>query len=123
VLILEDDIALVNGFQDKLNAVLNELPSGWNMLHLNGSSHYRHLDYSSLVWKVKRLSGAFGYLVNSNFYDTLIELLSRCEKPCDGHYMDIQKDSMCFLSKEKLVKHLDGYSVRAEKVVAYPQLR
>lgn len=44
-------------------------------------------------------------------------------KPCDGYYMDLQREINCYLSKEKLVKHLDGYSVRAEKNVAYPQLR
>lgn len=102
---------------------MEELPCEWNMLYLNGSSHYRQTEYSSLLFRVRRLSGAFGYLVNSNFYDTLIKLLEGGEKPCDGYYMDIQKSSLCFLSREKLVKHLDGYSVRAEKVVAYPQLR
>lgn len=102
---------------------MNELPEDWAMLYLNGSSHYKQRNYSSNLYSVVRLSGAFGYIVNNRYYDILINKLSEMRKPCDGYYMDLQREINCYLSKEKLVKHLDGYSVRAEKNVAYPQLR
>lgn len=122
VLILEDDVTLVEDFANRLDECLSELKE-WNMFYLSGSPPYRSEKYSDKVERVKRVSGAFAYVVNSNFYDTLIELLTKEEKPCDGHYMEIQSVSKCFIAREKLVKHLDGYSVRAEKMVVYPHLR
>ena len=123
VLILEDDVSFVSDFKEKFNCVYSELPESWDMLYLNGSPPYAVRKHSDNLNKVWRLSGAFAYVVNSTFYDTLIAELSKEEKPCDGHYMDLQPKSNCYISRDKLVKHLDGYSVRAEKMVVYPHLR
>lgn len=123
MLILEDDVELCNDFVKRFNLCMDELPENWNMFYLNGTSNYNHRDFSDLLYKVKRISGAFGYVVNSNFYDKLIKLLCEEQKPCDGYYLDAHANANIFLSKQKLVKHKDGFSVRTEKNVAYPHLR
>lgn len=122
VLILEDDVKLAFDFSAKVSALIESVKS-WDMIYLNGSPPYYTTEHNDLLKRVKRLSGAFAYLVHSRFYDMIIETLSESLRPCDGYYMDLQRESECYLSNEKLVKHLDGYSVRAEKIVVYPHLR
>jgi len=112
-------VELVYGFADKLSDVM---AGEWDMIYLNGTTHSK-LPYNDKLFKVRKLSGAFGYLVNERYYDKLIEVLSQDKKPVDGYYMDLQPYSDCYLTKEKLVRHLDGYSVRTEKIVVYPHLR
>jgi len=113
---------VVNGFENKLIHLLGELNS-WDMLYLNGTSHLSKKEFGKWFYVVRKMSGAFGYVVNSRFYDKLIEVLSGDKKLPDLYYMDLQPHHECYLSKEKLVRHLDGYSVRTEKIVVYPHLR
>lgn len=102
---------------------MSELPDDWDMLYFNGSPPFAAIDFSDSLQRVRRLSGAFAYMVSERFYDTLIKTLSEEKKPCDGYYMELQGNANCYLTKKKLVRHLDGYSVRAEKMVVYPHLR
>lgn len=122
VLILEDDVSLAIEFEYKVLSLIDSVKS-WDMIYLRVSPPCNLTEYNSRLKRVRRMSGAFAYLVHSKFYDTLIETLSESLKPCDGYYMDLQRSSEFFVSSEKLVRHLDGYSVRAEKMVVYPHLR
>lgn len=121
VLILEDDVELVSGFNKKLERLLSNI-SKWDMLFLNGSNPVSAVHYNDYWMKIRRLSGAYAYIVHSRFYDVLMDTLSKLNKPVDGYYVDLQKKNLCYLAKERLVKHLDGYSVRAERMAVFPQL-
>lgn len=120
--ICEDDIELVSGFEAKFMQAVKELPEDWAMLYFN-SAMCKLYDYSESLQRVKGLAGGFGYVVNESYYDVLLDTLKGERKPCDGYYKDLQKSIPCYVTKEKLIKHIDGYSVRGEKNVVYPQLR
>lgn len=121
--ICEDDIELVSGFETKFIQAVKELPEEWAMLYFNSGGMCNLYEHSEGLQRVKGLAGGFGYVVNESYYDVLLDTLRKEGKPCDGYYKDLQKSIPCFVTKEKLIKHIDGYSVRAEKNVVYPQLR
>lgn len=118
-MILEDDAVLVKGFEEKLDAVIKELPFDWNALWLNGTETKRGFTISGNLRKVKEMWGTFGYLLNSSFYDVVIEGLEKETKSADGFFTSIQKNNQCFATVKPLVKHRRGVSDIAGVVVSH----
>jgi len=116
VLILEDDAVLVEGFKKKLSAALHELPEDWEALWLNGTETKKGRSFSPYIKTVRAMWGTFGYLLNSSFYDTVIEGLSKEIKSADGFYTSIQSKSRVYATKIPLVKHRVGWSDISETV-------
>jgi hypothetical protein len=119
VLIIEDDIEFVESFIDKLCSAAIELPEGWNALWVGGTDEVKPQPYSDKLTEVVKTWGGFAYIVNANWYDFLIELMSDPIMPCDSYYTNNQKYFSVFKVKEKLVRHVVGISDRAEKLVEY----
>lgn len=109
-MILEDDAVLVSGFVGKLKEALKELPFDWDALWLNGTETKKGFSISPKLRGVKEMWGTFGYLVNSSFYDKIIEGLSKETKSADGFYTSIQKVNKVYATKIPLVKHRKGVS-------------
>lgn len=125
VLILEDDIDFCEGFTEKLNKCLSELPPDWDALHLNGTDHPKAKStfYSELLNKCHHTTGAFGIVINSTIYDYLISLLNEEQKLVDIYYAEAMRKLNWYRTKEKLVLHPAGFSEIKRKFVDYKHLR
>lgn len=107
---------MVSGFKKKLKKVISELPD-WDALWLNGTETEKGIDYSESLNRVRKIWGTFGYIVNSSFYDVLIEGFEKERKSADYYLTSIQKKYNVFSVKKPLVKHRKGISDIAGIVV------
>ena len=137
VLILEDDAQLCHNFDEKLEEVIKELPVDWCILRLHRSSGPvpTFIPHSKNLSRVKGANGAYGWIINSKYYDVVIDALTKnlgvltttkwgtCEKNFDEILIELQQNFPFFQTKENLVFHADGYSDRQERVVRYNLFR
>jgi len=117
VLILEDDAVLVKGFKRKLETALSELPVVWNALWLNGTERKKGFPISKNLKQVIEMWGTFGYVLNSSFYDFVIDGLSKEIKSADGFYTRHQNKNGVYASIIPLVKHRMGFSDISNTVI------
>jgi len=108
-LICEDDIEFQNKFFEKLQKVWIE---DFDMLFLNGTDGLRIVPESFnqnwLRWYEGY--GAFAYIVNSRFYDILIEWLTNHELPTDTVFTMFMQFYKVYKLKVPLVFHKAGKS-------------
>ena len=106
----------MSDFKTRLQVAMSELPEDWEALWLNGTETKKGHSVSPYIKTVRAMWGTFGYLINSSFYDTVIEGLSKEIKSADGFYTSIQKVNRVFATKLPLVKHRVGWSDISETV-------
>lgn len=107
----------MNGFKEKLEVAINELPYDWNALWLNGTETKKGNKISPHLKLVKEMWGTFGYVLNSSFYDLAIDGLEKETKSADGFFTTVQKGNRVFATLLPLVKHRKGVSDIAGVVV------
>ncbi len=126
VLILEDDAQLCQGFDQKLQTALTDLPENWCILRLHQSTdgQPRLVSYTNSLNTVTKCNGTYGWVVNNRYYDIIIQLLTKnlgvlqtdrwgtYEKTFDSILMELQETTPFFQTKENLVFHADGHSDR-----------
>lgn len=125
VLILEDDVYFADGFKEKLDKVMQDLPDNWDALHLGGTDHptRRAKFFTMHLNKCDYTTGAFGIVINETIFDFLIEKISEEKKQVDIYYAELQNKLNWFRTKENLVKHRNGWSTIKEKEVEYKNLQ
>jgi len=107
VLVLEDDAKVVNGFSEKLDNVLSELPSDFDLCYL-GASH------DNQQWKVKvkgcnHISHAdhqwclHGYIVNKDCVKKIIDRAKTMDNSIDGIFVELQETLNTFASNEYII--------------------
>jgi len=119
VLVLEDDITLAEHFDIRLGQALKELPNDWELLYLGGNEIVKGEGYSSLLKRVKKMTGGYGVLVHPRIYDEVLTLMNG-ELLADYVYMQFQKRNKSFATWKPLILHKQGrYSEIKRKVVDY----
>ena len=133
VLIFEDDFVFVennNNVRNKINNALKLLKNNWDVIMLSGNilktenSIYDDLD------KVIDVQTASGYIVNRNYYDTLINNFKEAERhlandedytkwALDQYWKILQPDGNWFIMNPTIGKQKESYSDIENTVVNY----
>lgn len=124
VLILEDDIDFIDGFNDKLNDALLSLPDDWDGLHLNGTDYpsLKSTPYNELLLKCHHTTGAFGIVYNCKSIPKVLQWISKEQKEFDVHIADNMRNAKWFRTRQKLVTHQAGWSEKSCNFVDYKDL-
>lgn len=109
VLILEDDATFVDSALEHISSAFYQLESlNWNMFFLGANLQKpSYLVTGHLV----RMEGAFAahaYMVNSNFYDTILSLPH--DREMDQHYHDLMHSNAVYLCNPMISYQLPSYS-------------
>jgi len=110
VIILEDDVELINDFDNKFNKCFSELPNNWDLLYLSGTKYRNTTQYSENLYTCDGYWGTFGYVINSSIYDLVLNEWQKLNLTADHALIKLSAAINVFVSKDKLVLHKDGYS-------------
>lgn len=119
-LVLEDDFALCENFDEELKKAMDELPLDFNALWLGGRLIGKRWDYSDSLLKISGITGTYGYIIKSDFIPKVLSALAKENKLAD-YAMSSVFDNV-FKTKKNLVKHRAGYSIIQGKDVSYKDL-
>ena len=112
VLILEDDVFLCDDFANKLQKYILNLPKDYFIAYLGtykiGVNYDEKL--SEDLIRVRKRWGAFGYIVNHDKLDFILDKAYNYRKAIDNLYKDIQKEYLCVEPNPLLAYTIDGYS-------------
>lgn len=114
ILILEDDAVFENNFHITFNNIIrqiNEFNLQWDMIYLGQNlREYDKVENIPNLVKIKKGFCTHGYLINSSFYDTILDnsLISGIE--IDSFYNTLFTDHNCFCIKPFLINQRPGYS-------------
>lgn len=118
VLILEDDAELSFQFDAELKELLKHTPD-FDMLFLHGTfgRFSKPEKFSSWLFKVGELYGAFAYIVHERFYTRAIRELNAHQGKLSTDYVFsmLMKRAVVFRAAKPIAFHRAGWSYRAER--------
>jgi len=125
VLIFDDDAELCDNFKQELETAISELPKHWDFLrlHKTTSGTPKIESYSENLNQVYGGNGTYGYVVNSRFYDSILQWQEHnFRKPSkqdigyiktyDVILAEYMHTAPFYETKKPLVFHRDGHSDR-----------
>ena len=135
ILIVEDDIKFTNVplFQKQLNAFLSK-HTDWDVILIAGNNMPPYQVIDDTCVKVSRCQTTTGYLVNSHYYDTLINnfkqgiqfLMREPEKhtiyAIDKYWFRLQEKDKWYLITPLTVVQEDGYSDIEKRMTNYKSI-
>jgi GR25 family glycosyltransferase involved in LPS biosynthesis len=124
ILILEDDVAFSEDFEEKLENLSKNFPKDWDMFYLSGSlvkEGNKFNYYSELI----NTHTTHSYAVNSSAYKVLIKLLETniFIKPVDSCYVSIQESIKSFIAMPFLAYQEGGYSDIHNSQASYDSIK
>jgi glycosyl transferase family 25 len=109
VLILEDDVIFSENAQEIFDSSLEELNKiEWDMCFLGANLQKPACKHSAHLHKMLGSYAAHAYLVNSKFYDAILDL--PLDKEIDVHYHNLMADNNVFLCSPMIASQLPSYS-------------
>ena len=114
ILILEDDVFFEKNFHSTFNNILkqiNENDLQWDMIYLgqNLKDYEKVKNISNLV-KTKRAFCTHSYMINSSFYDVVLNNCLKSGIEIDNFYNSLFLNYNCFCIKPYLTNQKPGYS-------------
>lgn len=125
VLIMEDDIKLVDNFNEIFNSYIKKIPYDWDIFYfsINHSLEYGYPtriddgyelknknDKTHGIFKVKRGLTTGMYAVNKKIIKKILDELDDKKYEIDLIYADIQKECNCFCIRPHLATQKPGFS-------------
>lgn len=98
IIVLEDDVALCEDWDDRLTMLFKQLPRDWEYVYLSGHSDYIQFKQHStpIVEEAPPMVGAFSYMVNKSAYSKIV-------KQCTS-FMTTYDDMIMNLIQQKKMK-------------------
>jgi len=124
ILICEDDVQfLVEKPFEKIEKSLSELPSDWVMLFLSGNHKKPCNKFTNNTVKINYSYSLCSYILNNNYYDLIINLLSNeiniIEEIDIIYAKQIQSKFNCYCITPHITTQRPSYSDILEKKVDY----
>jgi glycosyl transferase family 25 len=110
VLIIEDDVLLDEGFHEKFNARVQNLPENWDMLFFGCLHHDPPVPVASGIGRLGGSFSTFMYVVRHTVYDAFIRLNSRAKQAVDRNNTILQRLFHCYCFLPHLAWVDDSYS-------------
>ena len=109
-LIMEDDVDLVENFNERLNEVISELPNDWDLLYLGGWNVGDIVKYSSKLNHAKKVYTTHAFIVRQKYVDTIIKGINERQWKVDVLISDILPLGNCFICSPTLAWQREGFS-------------
>lgn len=119
VLIMEDDVAFCENFNEQLENKMKEVPEDWDMLFFGANHIAPPLKITDNVYRVQRAYSAHCYAIRNTMYDTLLELLVQFKEPLDVIYANLQHSINAYVFNPHLVWQRPDYSDICGQYVDY----
>jgi GR25 family glycosyltransferase involved in LPS biosynthesis len=124
ILVLEDDVAFSDDFEQKVKNLYENFPKEWDMFYLSGSlvkEGEKFNYYSELI----STHTTHSYAVNSSAYKILIKLLetNMFIKPVDSCYVSIQESIKSFIAMPFLAYQESGFSDIHNSQASYDSIK
>ena len=118
-LVFEDDVALVDNFNDQFDLKIKTAPKEWDFLYFGGDNVGGIESVNDHWAKIFKTNTTHAYAVNHTIYDKLIEVLSQKEKVdiCISSLHSVTKSFICrpHLAWQK-ASHSDILNVHSDYV-------
>ena len=114
ILILEDDVTFVEGFNDKLNKAIKYLPENWDLLYIGGNHFFNKGEFSLVhgdknfkinknnyktlnhkLCKTTWTQTTHAIAINSKFFETALETVKETRLALDQMYCKLQQNNSC----------------------------
>jgi|GEM_PF-3661508 len=105
VLIFEDDAQPVEGFNEKLEEVMKELPEDWDMLWLGGKDNTPPAPYTERLKQLTGSWGTYGIIIRNTVYNFFIEQFKEEHQSSDEYYRRNHLKFKSFRTSVDLVLH------------------
>lgn len=135
-LIIEDDCAMSEDFNNKLKSYARQLPPEWDLLYLGGSlintPIYRGgslIDgnaaekYSENLYRAKNVLTTHAYIIKNNSIPKLLEVIKSEKNKIDILFCRFQYHNNCYITYPELAWQRTGYSDIVGKVTNNIHLR
>lgn len=109
-LIMEDDVDVVDNFNERLNEVISELPNDWDLLYLGGWNVGDIVKYSDKLNHAKKVYTTHAFIVRQKFVDTAIKSINERQWKVDVLISDILPLGNCFICSPPLAWQKEGFS-------------
>ncbi len=121
-LVLEDDVALVENFDEQFDLKIKTAPSEWDFLYFGGDN-VGGIESINEHWaKIFKTNTTHAYAVNNTIYDKLIEVLSQKEK-VDICISSLHSVTNSFICRPHLAWQKASHSDILEKHTDYVKLK
>lgn len=110
ILILEDDIEFVRGFDHLFEKYWERTPQDWDMLYLGANNQGELKPVSENVYKATKLLTTSSYAVTPGTRMPLIRAINSMDVPVDDIFTRIQPNINCYLYVPYLTWQREGYS-------------
>jgi hypothetical protein len=120
ILICEDDVELCDGFDQKLDSFIEQVPVDWQFLQLGNqywATHWLTRDYiKPNLYRFRWGTGSHCVAIKNTAYDNSISILSKLSSPVDLLYYELFSKLNCYcpekfladaLSKNDHLQHSD----------------
>lgn len=95
ILILEDDIIISDSFNKRIHEIKELMDKDWNIIYLGVSQrNWDNIHIYNNFYTAKETTGTFAYIINSSFYETLLNKFKNINKPVDNYLVEIQETYM-----------------------------
>lgn len=123
ILIIEDDCVFLDGFNEKLEKYISNVPDNWDMLYF-GANHNYHMGEKTEIINEKciKLNNSYSahcVLIKSHVFEELIFGIQTFTIENDVMMANLQKKYNAYSSSETLTTQLVSYSDIQNKVMDY----
>lgn len=127
IVISEDDVIPSKSFNDRLEVIMNEIPSDWNILMLGHSTTERskfHHVTNNICKAVQNVLSGTCYVVNPKFYKTLLSEYNnnKGESDLDSLLMYLQKKYNVYMALPSLCYQYKSYSDNSKMILDNTEL-
>lgn len=112
ILILEDDVQFIKDVNKCFEEQIAQVPMDWSLLYFGGNEMeiHRRKQVGKNVYTVSKMLMTHAVGIRRVAFDSLIQLLSECDKPVDIYYSMIQQIFPCFTFSPYLAWQRAGWS-------------
>ena len=120
ILIFEDDILLINDYQNIIESALDELVKlDWQMIYFGGNILKPFYQMTDHLGKLTHCQSTHSYAINSDFLDELVPFIEKQAFYIDMLYSDVCPQRNCFITLPMVMLQKVGYSDIEHQEVNY----
>ena len=110
ILILEDDFAFIDDFNNIFEKLTEQIPENWDFLYFGGN-HIGGLTYvSENIYRMKHSYALHSFAVKNTMFDTILSTLPNEKVQVDVYYAQMMPFCNAYVFKPHISHQRDGFS-------------
>lgn len=113
ICVFEDDLILKEGFNEKFESVIRNVPPDWDMIYLG--CHFHGLkepvvNQNEIFCKIEKCFGVYGVIIRNTVLKSILDVSKYEQKPMDDYLVDMHPRFNIYCAMPFLVKVSPDYS-------------